>query len=80
MTDDQIAAIVADLSDLLAVLQDADPADKAEIYTRLGLRLTYTPQDRTIRAEAHIGADSHWQFDSVRGGSRTNCLRRCAVS
>ena len=72
MTKDQIAAIVADLSDLsdlLAVLQDADPADKAEIYTRLRLRLTYKPQDSTIRAEARIGADSHWQFDGVRGGT-----------
>jgi site-specific DNA recombinase len=74
MTKDQIATIVAELSDLFAVIRHSDPADKAEIYARLGLRLTYKPQNRTIRAEAHIGTDSHWQFDSVRGAHATNCL------
>ncbi len=69
MTQDQIAAIVVDLSDPFAVVRDADPDDKAEIHSRLGLKLTYRPQERLIRAEAHISADSHWQFDGVRGAS-----------
>lgn len=67
MTKDQLAKVVEDLADLIAVVRDADPADKSEIYTRLGLRLAYKPQDRTVRAGAHIGADSHWHFDGVRG-------------
>jgi hypothetical protein len=33
------------------VPRDADPADKAEIYSQLGLRLTYQPGRRIIRAE-----------------------------
>jgi hypothetical protein len=47
----------------------ADPADKAEIYTQLGLRLVYQPGDRLVRAEAHINPAQHWQFESVRGGT-----------
>ena len=65
----QIESVVAALSDLLAVLRDADPADKAEIYTQLGLRLIYQPGDRTIHAEARISPVPQWQFESVRGGT-----------
>jgi len=69
MSRDEIASVVAALSDLLAVLRDADPADKAEIYTQLGLRLTYQPRERTVRTEVHIAPAQHWQFESVRGGT-----------
>ena len=41
MSRDEISSVVTALSDLLAVLRAADPADKAQIYTQLGLRLTY---------------------------------------
>jgi hypothetical protein len=44
LTRDQIAALVATVGDALAVLRDADPADKAEVYRQLGLRLTYHPE------------------------------------
>jgi hypothetical protein len=66
-TDDFPAG--ATLADVLAVLRDADPADKAEIYTQLGLRLTYQPSGRLVRTEVHIGPAQHWQFESVRGPS-----------
>jgi hypothetical protein len=33
-------------------LKDADPADKAEIYQRLGLTLTFNPQEKRVAAEA----------------------------
>ena len=67
MTGEQIAFIVTALDDILAVLRDADPADKAEIYSQLGLRLTYQPGQRIVRAEAHLDQTPHWVFDSVRG-------------
>jgi hypothetical protein len=38
MSRDEIASIVTTLSDVLTVLRNADPANKAEIYTQLGLR------------------------------------------
>jgi hypothetical protein len=37
--------------------------------TQLGLRLTYQPGRRILRAEAHLDQTSHWVFDSVRGGT-----------
>jgi site-specific DNA recombinase len=75
MTRKQIASVVTALGDILAVLRDADPADKVEIYGELGLRLTYQPGRRIVRAEAHLDQTSHWVFDSVRGPSHP--LRTC---
>ncbi len=69
MSKQEIATIVNALADLLGVLRDADPADKAEIYTRLGLKLTYQPGNRTVRAEARLDGSPHWHFESVRGGT-----------
>jgi hypothetical protein len=74
MTRDQIAAVVTALGDILDVLADADPADKVEIYSQRRLRLTYQPGQRIVRAEAHLGQTPHWDFDRVRGRTRTNCL------
>jgi site-specific DNA recombinase len=34
MSREEVASVVSALSDLLIVLRSADPADKAEIYTR----------------------------------------------
>jgi IS6 family transposase len=69
MSRDEMASIVSALADILAVLRDADPADKAEIYTQLGLRLTYQPSERLVRTEVQISPAQHWQFESVRGGT-----------
>ena len=58
--------MVSALSDLLTLLRAADPADKAEIFTQLGLRLTYQPgHDPAVRAEVRIIPAQHWQFESV---------------
>jgi site-specific DNA recombinase len=70
MSGAEISSVVSALSDLLAVLRAADPADKAEIYTRLGLRLTYRPAEQLVRAEVvPIIPAQHWQFERVRGGT-----------
>jgi DNA invertase Pin-like site-specific DNA recombinase len=50
MAPDDIAAIVAELGDLVGVIRDADPADKAEMYAQLGLALTYQPGRRLVEA------------------------------
>jgi hypothetical protein len=34
-----------------AMLDHADPADKAAVYTDLGLTLTYKPSERLVLAE-----------------------------
>jgi len=69
MSRDEIASVVAALADLLTVLRRADPADKAEIYTQLDLRLTYHPSDRTVRSKIHISPAGRCKFESVRGGT-----------
>jgi hypothetical protein len=51
MTADQLDAISDAFMDLFGLLRDADPGDKAELYSRLGLRLTYQPGPETVIAE-----------------------------
>ncbi len=43
---------------LAAVVRNADPGDKAEIYQGLNLVLAYQPEARTVRAEAQLNTDS----------------------
>ncbi len=70
MTRQEIESTANALADLLAVIRDADPHDKAEIYTRLGLKLTYQPADLTVRTEVDMmSAAQHWLFERVRGGT-----------
>ncbi|WP_322753844.1 recombinase family protein [Frankia sp. Cas3] len=52
LTRQQIKDLVDGLGGLLAILRDADPADKAEVYRELGLKLTYDHETETVMAEA----------------------------
>jgi hypothetical protein len=52
MSRDQLAAVVNGLGNLLDVLGSAAPEDKAEVYRRLGLRLTYDAARRVVIAES----------------------------
>jgi hypothetical protein len=45
MTSQQIADLVRSLGDIVRALHDADPADRAEVYRQLGLKLTYHPKN-----------------------------------
>lgn len=51
MTVEEITRVVASLWDPMSVLPNADSADKAQIYSQLGLALTYHPGSQTARAE-----------------------------
>ena len=51
LTEDQIAKIVEGLGGLLALLHNADPLDRTEIYARVGLQMTYRPGTETVIAE-----------------------------
>jgi hypothetical protein len=71
MSTDEIASVVNGLADLLVVLRDAEPADKTDIYARLGLRLTYQPDgpEPVVRTEVSVmSAGKHWSSERVRGG------------
>jgi len=52
MTAEEITRVVSSLRDLMSVLAAADPADKAQIYSQLGLALTYDPGNQTVQAES----------------------------
>ncbi|MFD0884120.1 recombinase family protein, partial [Streptosporangium algeriense] len=51
MTREEINTVMNALGDLVQVMQEADPVDKAEIYAQIGLRLTYRPQKRLVEAQ-----------------------------
>ncbi len=55
MSRDDVAALVRSVGDIAAAVHQAEPHDKAEIYERLGLRLTYTPNKATVLAQIAPG-------------------------
>lgn len=69
MTRQEISTIVERFASIAAVIRDADPADKAEIYKGLNLTLTYQPAARTVRAQAQLEDDHHGVMVGVRGGT-----------
>ncbi|MGC4821762.1 hypothetical protein [Micromonospora sp. DT63] len=70
MTQAEITELVHALGDIVTVLRDADPADKAEVYRQLGLRLTYHPEAQTVHAEVDLNAH-RGAIVCVRGSTRT---------
>jgi site-specific DNA recombinase len=61
MNRDEIRTLIEALGNTRAVLADAAPEDKAQIYHQLGLHLTYEPAKRLVRAEAHLNLHS-WGY------------------
>ncbi len=53
----EIKNVIDALDGLLAILGRADPADKADVYRQLGLRLTYDHQTQTVLAESRPAPD-----------------------
>jgi hypothetical protein len=69
MTQDQISDLVSRLGDVMAVLHEADPTDRAEVYRQLGLRLTYHPAEQKVRVQAQPDSDPYGKMVRVRGGT-----------
>ncbi|GAB3853069.1 hypothetical protein [Dactylosporangium cerinum] len=53
MSHDEISDLVTGLADAIAILRRADPADKAEVYRQLGMRLTYDPETQTVDVQTN---------------------------
>jgi site-specific DNA recombinase len=64
LTTDEIKALVRQLKDIVAVLADAEPADKRAIYDELGVNHTYYPDGRV-----HVGAGGRVLGVRVGGGT-----------
>ncbi|MEU8419419.1 recombinase family protein [Micromonospora sp. NPDC048835] len=69
MTQAEIITLVEALGNIVTVLRDADPTDKAEVYRQLGLRLTYHPEAQTVHAETDLSAH-RGPMVRVRGATR----------
>ena len=57
-----------------ASAQTKQPADKAEVYGQLNLKLVYRPQEQTMRAEAHLNALSSENGLCPRGDLNPHAL------
>ena len=55
LTTDDMAALLDGLGGMEVVLAEAPPAEKADLYASLGLRLTYRPDQRAVLATADLG-------------------------
>ncbi|MGY5311605.1 hypothetical protein [Nocardia gipuzkoensis] len=53
MSRTEIRQLVDALGGMLAILRDADPNDKLEIYRELGLKLNYNHESRTVTVESN---------------------------
>jgi hypothetical protein len=51
LSPDEIRSMLEGLDDLAGVLAEADPNDKASIYSELGVCVTYHPDQRLVVAE-----------------------------
>ncbi|MEV5303370.1 recombinase family protein [Amycolatopsis methanolica] len=67
LTRDEIRRLADGLGDVRQTLINADPADKAEVYRQLGLRLVYYPGKRTVRAETNLDPHS-WGYGTCPRG------------
>jgi site-specific DNA recombinase len=52
MTVEEVLALVRELRDVARKLAIADPKLKAEVYRELGIKLTYDPKNRHVKATA----------------------------
>lgn len=70
MSRDNVAGIVAALGDLVKVIREAEPADKADLYGQLGAEPDLPVQwaSRGSNVDAY---EDHVQRVCVRGPSRT---------
>ena len=76
LTEDDIRALITALGNLRDVIRDARPAEKAAIYDRLGLKITFKPEQARIRAEVTINPEKYVEhieqygaMGRVRGGT-----------
>jgi site-specific DNA recombinase len=69
MSRQEITEVVEHFASLVAVIREANPGDKAEIYRGLNLALTYHPANQTVRVQADLDNANHGVKVGVRGGT-----------
>jgi hypothetical protein len=53
LTKEEVRTLVKGLGEIASVLRTADPKDKADIYAKLGVRITYRRDTRIVIAESN---------------------------
>ena len=71
MNRDEIEAVVTAFGSLARIVRNADPQDKADIYTKLRLALTCEPEERVVKAITKLGLDTPKGFVSEGGLEHT---------
>ena len=77
VSEDELSALVNALGDIVKVIAEAAPADKAELYKELGLRLEYDINANAVNAAVMAtdgtrwdpSVDEHLRNYGVRGGT-----------
>ncbi|MBO3751107.1 hypothetical protein J5X84_33970 [Streptosporangiaceae bacterium NEAU-GS5] len=52
MTMKEIEEMIPQMTEMVRVLGEADPTDKNDLYTQMGLALVYDPSERVVAVEA----------------------------
>lgn len=78
LTREEISAMINNLGDQIGGLRFAAPKRKAEIYRDLGLKLTYKPQERIVRAEMALNADRMGKLSCPRGDTHQTHIPSCS--
>ena len=73
LTRQQIRAVTEECADIARGLSQADPADLANAYSKLGLRLTYHPGRNLVRATASPRAANIGKWFVSEGGLEPPC-------
>lgn len=66
----EIRSMIEEVGDLVRLVGEAEADDKSELYTQLGLKLTYYPEKQHVEARVEP-EPPHVRAVCVRGGSRT---------
>ncbi|MFC6084024.1 hypothetical protein [Sphaerisporangium aureirubrum] len=52
LTEKEIKEMIPQMTEMVRLLGEADPADRNDLYTQMGLRLVYDPSERVVHVEA----------------------------
>ena len=70
MSRDEIETVVTAFGNLARIVQQADPQDKADIYAKLRLTLTYQPEEKEVQATVKPALNMRKGFVSEGGLER----------
>lgn len=80
LTQQEITNLLTEAERIMEALEGADPADKAQVHSRLGVTLTYHPNEKRVAAEARPSSIMYVGACSRGTASKSPCLLACAFA